>query len=89
MQKNKYSEASEALLWLRGKKYDPSMELMEMQTALEQQKQGGYESMVTAMFRKASVKALSISFGLFICQQMCSINIIIFYTTDIFKVGVF
>lgn len=88
MQKNKYSDASEALLWLRGKSYDPSIELMEMQTALEQQKQGS-GSMVAAMCRRGSVKALSISFGLFICQQMCGINVVIFYTTDIFKVGFF
>lgn len=83
MQRNKHANATEALIWLRGKKYDPSSELTEIQNAIDQQK--GL-STSAAMLRRASVKALSISFGLFICQQMCGINVVIFYTTDIFEV---
>lgn len=83
MQKNKRANASEALLWLRGRKYDPSIELTEMESAIEQQTG---VSRSAAMLRRSSVKALSISFGLFICQQMCGINVVIFYTTDIFEV---
>lgn len=86
MQKNKHADASDALLWLRGKNYDPTIELTEMHLAMEQQKEGS-ESIVSAMMRRTSVKALSISFGLFICQQMCGINVVIFYTTKIFEVG--
>lgn len=86
MQKNKIDDASDALIWLRGKNYDPSIELMEMQTAIDEQKQES-KSMVVAMFRRSSVKALMISFGLFICQQMCGINVVVFYTTDLFKVS--
>lgn len=86
VQKNKIASASEALIWLRGKRYDPSVELAEMQLAIEQQKEAP-ESIAAAMFRRSSVKALSISFGLFICQQMCGINVVIFYTTDIFAVS--
>lgn len=86
MQKNKFANASEALIWLRGKKYDPSIELTEMQIAIEKQKQVP-KSITAAMLRRSSVKALSISFGLFICQQMCGINVVIFYTTDIFEVS--
>lgn len=86
MQKNKFANASEALIWLRGKKYDPSIELTEMQIAIEKQKEVP-KSITAAMLRRSSVKALSISFGLFICQQLCGINVVIFYTTDIFEVS--
>lgn len=86
MQKNKPAEASKALLWFRGKRYDPTIELSEMQLAIKEQKELS-QSITTAMLRSSSVKALSISFGLFICQQMCGINVVIFYTTAIFEVS--
>ncbi|KAJ6634094.1 Facilitated trehalose transporter Tret1, partial [Pseudolycoriella hygida] len=83
MQKHKLANASEALIWLRGRNYDPTIELNEMQLIMDQQKHVS-ESIASAMLRRSSVKALCISFGLFICQQMCGINVVIFYTTDIF-----
>lgn len=86
MQKNKPANASDALVWLRGKKYDPSIELTELQIAIEQEKEVS-TSVASAMLRRSTVKALTISFGLFICQQLCGINVVIFYTTEIFEVS--
>ncbi len=111
MQQNKLAEASKALVWLRGKGYDPSNELSEIQASVKQKTQPGepqlqgnkvsrlllwlrkrcqkkvIQSIFAAMLRTSSVKALSISYGLFICQQMCGINILTFYTADIFEVS--
>lgn len=86
MRKNRPVDATKALIWLRGSQYDPSTELNDMQVAMREQ-EAAAGSVVAAMLRSSSVKALSISFGLFICQQMCGINVVIFYTTDIFEVS--
>lgn len=86
MQKNKREDAEKALIWFRGKKYDPTVELNEMQIAIKEQKEVT-QSMTAAMLRKSTVKGLCITFGLFICQQLCGINVVIFYTTDIFEVS--
>ncbi|XP_037031973.1 facilitated trehalose transporter Tret1-like [Bradysia coprophila] len=43
-----------------------------------------YKEAFQSLFRQSSVKALFISYGLFVCQQMCGINILKFYTEDIF-----
>lgn len=88
MQKNNHADATKALVWLRGKSYDTSTELGDMLVAMQEQKKAS-GSVAAAMLRSSSVKALSISFGLFICQQMCGINVVIFYTTDIFKVSLY
>lgn len=86
MQKNRPNDASRALIWLRGGRYDPSIELTEMQMAIQKQKETS-KSVAASMMRSSSVKALSISFGLFIVQQLCGINVVIFYTTDLFEVS--
>lgn len=86
MQKNRADDASTALLWLRGRRYDPSIELSELQMDIEKQKEST-KSVAASMLRSSSVKALCISFGLFICQQLCGINVVIFYTTELFEVS--
>lgn len=128
MQKHRPGDASKALLWLRGKKYNPSIELKAIQRSLQQQGQqhgkeqqheqdqqqkqeqqparkrrewlrvllwcrenkfqrAQYKEIFKILLRRSSMKALLISYGLFICQQMCGINILFFYTTEILEVS--
>lgn len=77
-------DAIKSLRWLRGNGYDYSEELAELQ-AEHAEKVAAKTSLMSALMRKASVKALGISFGLMFFQQMSGINAVIFYTGDIFK----
>lgn len=57
------------------------------ETESKQRAKKDFKYFTAAMFRRSSLKALSLSYGLFICQQMSGINILIFYTTEIFEVN--
>lgn len=81
--KGRDDEAVKALKWLRGSGYDYSGELSELQ-AEHREKEASQTSIVSALMRKASVKALGISLGMMFFQQASGINAVIFYTGDIF-----
>jgi Na+/melibiose symporter-like transporter len=78
------SEASSGLKWLRGPQYDPSEEIAELQNDNEEQKANNL-SAIEALTRPTSVRGLIICFGLMFFQQVSGINAVIFYTTDIFE----
>lgn len=82
--KNRTDDAIKSLKWLRGNQYDYAQELSDLQDENEKRKNEKV-SMAQLFTSKATVRALFISFGLMIFQQMSGINAVIFYTTVIFK----
>lgn len=81
--KNRTEDAIKSLQWLRGSQYDYTQELAEMQAENEHRKKEKIP-MMQIFTSKATVRALYISFGLMVFQQMSGINAVIFYTTIIF-----
>lgn len=82
--KGRDDEAAKSFKWLRGSEYDYSAELAELQVE-HREKQAAKVSIMSALMRKASIKALGISMGLMFFQQMSGINAVIFYSGAIFK----
>lgn len=85
VKKREKKKTSKAMLWLRKRKHH-DLTSKQCDSATKRQQKGGFHSIISAMFKSSSVKSLAISYGLFICQQMCAINLLFFYTPDIFKV---
>lgn len=71
--KGKKEEAAKSLQWLRGSQYDCSAELAEMQAQNEAEKKNKV-SLMAALSRRATVKAIFICLGLMFFQQMSGIN---------------
>lgn len=82
--KGRKEAAAKSLKWLRGKDYDYSAELADLQ-AQHEQDQNNKVSLSAALSRRSTIKALIISLGLMFFQQMSGINAVIFYTKDIFE----
>lgn len=82
--KGKKDEAAKSLRWLRGRDYDYSGELSELQAQFDADRKNK-TSLGAALARRATIKAIFISLGLMFIQQMSGINAIIFYTQDIFE----
>ncbi|KAI9588361.1 hypothetical protein GQX74_004206 [Glossina fuscipes] len=82
--KSKNESAIKSIQWLRGKDFNYNPELEELKATEEQIKQNSV-SVGTALLRPVTLKALAISLGLMFFQQLCGINAVIFYSTDIFK----
>lgn len=82
--KGKKEEAVRSLKWLRGKDYDYSGELADLQAQHEENK-ANKGSLAAAFARRSTIKALCISLGLMFFQQMSGINAVIFYTKGIFE----
>lgn len=81
--KNRNDDAIKSLKWLRGSAYDYSTELSELQSE-HNERQNSQGSLMEALLRKASLKAIGISLGLMFFQQLSGINAVIFYTGFIF-----
>lgn len=81
--KDRSEKATKSLKWLRGKHYDPSEEIAELQNDLEERKASSV-TFVQAMTRSTTIRGLVISLGLMFFQQVSGINAVIFYTNDIF-----
>lgn len=71
--RDKNQEAASAIKWLRGSQYDPAEDIAELQNDNEEQKSRNL-SILEALGRPASVRALIISFGLMFFQQVSGIN---------------
>lgn len=82
VRKGKMDKLPKVYKRIRGKDYDPSSEIkdIEEQVASEAQRSGFRESMKT----KAAKKATLICFMLMFYQQLSGINAVIFYTKEIF-----
>lgn len=77
-------DAAKSLRWLRGSEYDYSEELAELTQQHEEEK-SNKASIGEALKRRATKKAIFISFGLMFFQQMSGINAVVFFTRDIFE----
>lgn len=84
--KGKDEEAIQAFKWLRGQKYDPSVEIEELKAELLEKTQRNL-SVLETLTLPANKKALVIGFGLMFFQQISAINVVVFYATDIFEVN--
>lgn len=82
--KGRKEEAAKSLKWLRGNEYDYSEELAGMQQQHEDDR-ANKVSVIQALKRRATKKAIVISLGLMFFQQMSGINAVIFFTRDIFR----
>lgn len=82
--KGRKEAAAKSLKWLRGSDYDYSAELADLQAQYESE-QKNKVSLVAALSRRSTIKAMFISLGLMFFQQMSGINAVIFYTKDIFE----
>ena len=79
------SEAVQSYKWLRGSSYEPQSEIDELkQDILESE--NNKVSMKEVFGRKSTIRALTIGFGLMFFQQMSGINVVVFFSTTIFKV---
>lgn len=81
---NRDDSAIKSIQWLRGKNYDYSAEMEELKTTEVKIKENPV-SIYSALTRRVTLKALSISLGLMFFQQLCGINAVIFYSTEIFR----
>ena len=83
---NRNDEASKSLKWLRGAHYNPQLEIDELKKEfLENESHKG--SFSELLKKRGTRHALLIGFGLMFFQQMAGINVVIFYSTSIFKVN--
>lgn len=81
--KNQTDNAVKSLKWLRGREYDYSEELSELQEEHERNTSMNV-SIMAALSRRATLRALYIIIGLMFFLQLSGINIVIFYTGSIF-----
>lgn len=81
--KGNKAAAEKSLKWLRGAHYDCSQELADLQEQHEEERKNKI-SLIQALNRRATQKAIFISLGLMFFQQMSGINAVIFFTKSIF-----
>lgn len=82
--KNKIESAVKSIQWLRGSDYDYNAEIDELK-AIEKNIKDNPVSIGSSLMLPITLKALTISLGLMFFQQLCGINAVIFYATDIFR----
>lgn len=83
--KNRDDEAKKSFKWLRGELYDPKLEIDQLKQEVEESNKNK-SSYFEILSQKATQRALFIGFGLMFFQQTSGINVVLFYTTFIFKV---
>ena len=83
---NRDEDAIKSFKWLRGNNYNPQNEIAELKfEILENSKRTS--SLKEVLGKRATIHALLIGFGLMFFQQMSGINVVLFYSTFIFKVN--
>ena len=81
--KNKNERAIKSIQWLRGKNYDYKHEMEELQNTDRELREHPV-SIVAALGRRETKKALAISLALMFFQTTSGVNAVIFYSADIF-----
>ncbi|SPP73539.1 facilitated trehalose transporter Tret1-like [Drosophila guanche] len=82
LSRGKTEQAQKSLAWLRGKHGDIDAEMKEL--ASTQGEKANAKSTYGDMFKKRNRKPILISLGLMLFQQLSGINVVIFYTQQIF-----
>ncbi len=85
MIQDKASQARSSLQWLRGEKYDITLELAEMEKANVLAKRNRLK--LRELFSSAYLKPLGVSMALMFAQQFSGINAVMFYSVSIFRVN--
>lgn len=80
---NRIEEAKKSYKWLRGSTYDPQQEIDELKEELEEAARNQI-TFSEAFKMRATKMAMFIGFGLATFQQVSGINVVIFYSTQIF-----
>lgn len=83
--KKREDDATKSFKWLRGAEYDPQPEIDELLEEAQENERKNV-SFGQVLFKRGTLRALVIGFGLMFFQQVSGINIVIFYSTDIFAV---
>lgn len=86
IKKGLYDQAKLSLIKLRGQLYNVESELNETEACLKESSRNTVTLQATIR-RKTVRKAFIITFALYFFQQFSGVNVIIFYTTDIFKMS--
>lgn len=81
---NRINEAKRSYKWLRGENYDPQGEIDELKKELEEAARNQI-TFKEALKMRSTKMAIFIGLGLVTFQQMSGINVVIFYSTDIFR----
>lgn len=84
VRKNNFEKAKQSLLKLRGKNCDVDSELREIELQVKEHSEST-ASLQHVLKQKSTIKAIIISLGLMFFQQFSGINVIIMYSSDIFK----
>lgn len=74
--RDRNQEAHDAIHWFRGKLYDPTEDIAELQNENEEQKANNL-SLMQALGRTASRRGFMMALGLMFFQQMSGINAVI------------
>lgn len=84
IKKGKFEKAKESLIKLRGPEYDVTRELGLIESEVKENTESTF-SYCEILKRKATLRAILITFGLMFFQQFSGINAIILYSSDIFQ----
>lgn len=85
VQKQRDDQAKSALQWLRGPWYNITKEYEELKEAHRQEQETGSIKWTEILTQAKYLKPLLIVLGLMFFQQFSGINVVIFYTQDIFN----
>ncbi|XP_017020083.1 facilitated trehalose transporter Tret1-2 homolog [Drosophila kikkawai] len=83
--RGKEERARKALSWLRGKKVDVEEELKALVLFQQEADSQAAKNGFLELFKRDNLKAVAISLGLMLFQQMSGINAVIYYTVRIFE----
>lgn len=73
--------------WLRGKNCDYQREINDL-TSNEYTVKTNIRAIWKALKRKESIKAIFFGCSLMFFQQLCGINVVVFYTNEVFHVSI-
>lgn len=84
--KDREIEVRHALKWLRGRHYEPEVEIVELKREFDDNRNKKVSVMGT-LKKTSTRRALCIGFGLMFFQQSSGISFVLFFTTFIFDVS--